>query len=109
MIQGDLFPGIKEVEIIERARKRREWEKSLPPVLTAREWNRRRIVLEAFEWQDWLAREDQIEYCQKLRLAFVQKMIDDRKSRMKSMSGKRLENISKRFEAEKEQKLKKLR
>lgn len=109
LIQGDGIPGINEAEIVEKARKRREWEKLLPPVSSILEWNKRRIILEVFEWEEWIAREDEIEACQKLRMKIVQKMVDSRKHLNRTKSEQMIENSAKRINAEAEKKIQKMR
>lgn len=107
-VEGTI-PGIYEAEIIERARKRRAWEKSLPPISSFKHWDKRRVVLEAFEWEEWIAREQEIEYCQKLRMAIVENMMEKRTNKMKINSIARLQSSADRISAEMEQKIKRLR
>lgn len=102
-------PGRHEVEIVERARKRRQWERSLPPIATFTDWDRRRVVMEAFEWEEWLGREHQIEYCQSLRMAIVERMMAARKRKISHDSNVRLEETARRLEAQKDERLKKIR
>lgn len=109
MIQGDSIPGINEAEIVEKARKRRQWEKQLPPVSSTIDWNKRRLILEVFEWEEWIAREDEIEACQKLRMKIVLKMVDNRKKVHLSKYEQMIENSTKRIEAEAEKKIQMMR
>lgn len=106
---NDKLPGIFEVEIVERARKRREWESSLPPIKTFRDWNKRRCVLEAFEWEEWVARETEIEHYQSIRFLIVKEMMVDRKEKLQKSNEKKMENTSIRFHNDRERKIQKLR
>lgn len=102
-------PGVCYIEIIERARKRRQWEKSLPPILSYDDWYKRHIILEAFEWEEWVARERELEYCQKFRLGLVQKMMTDRDENNQQNAVSRLESTAHALRQTKENKLKSLR
>lgn len=79
LIKGDEIPGQHEADIVIRARKRRNWEKMLQkmPEL-AIEADEKRLILEAFEWENWLAREEEMENEQLERLGYVQQMLDER-------------------------------
>lgn len=94
------MPGIYEAEMVARARKRRAWEKSLPAISTFDEWNQRKLVLEAFEWEEWIGRENKIDYCQRLRLGIVKQMMMDRKERKRAQNAlsvsKKTEELEKR-------------
>lgn len=46
-----------EVRLIERARMKRAWEKSLPPVTDAASLEQRRVLIEAIERDEWAFRE----------------------------------------------------
>lgn len=109
LIQGNGVPGVNEAEIVEKARKRREWEKLLPPISSTNEWNKRRIILEVFEWEEWLTREDEIEACQILRMKIVQNMVDNRKQLHRTKSEQMIENSAKRIEAQVEKKIQMMR
>lgn len=102
-------PGLGCVEIVERARKRRQWEKSLPPILTYEDWHRRHVILEAFEWEEWVAREHELEFCQKFRLGLVQKMMTDRDENNQQNAVSRLESTAQSLRQTMENKLKSLR
>lgn len=103
------LPGIYEAEVVARARKRREWEKSLPAIATWEDWERRRIVLEAFEWEEWIGRENRIEYCQRLRLGIVQRLMHERKQKQKRECVERVDTTRQRLEAQRDKRLEQLR
>lgn len=79
LIEGDGSPGRYEADLVIRTRKRRNWEGLLQkmPVSTI-EQNERRLILKAFEWENWLAREEDIENEQLERLDYVRQMLDKR-------------------------------
>lgn len=65
------YPGLKEIEIIERSRKRRQWETSLPTIQGLDDITSRATALEIFEWEEWITREKEINECQNMRLKIV--------------------------------------
>lgn len=103
------MPGVYEAELVTRARKRRAWEKSLPAIATWEEWERRRVVLEAFEWEEWIGRENRIEYCQRLRLGIVRQLMLERKERTQRDCSTRVDMTKQRLEEERNAKLAQLR
>lgn len=79
LIEGDEIPGRYEAEVVLRARKRRNWEKLLQEASASGiEQNEKRLILEAFEWENWLAREEDLENEQQERLDYVRKMLNKR-------------------------------
>lgn len=76
VIKGDRVPGQHEADLVIRARKRRNWEQLLEK--TPIEQNEKRLILEAFEWESWLAREEDMEKEQQERLDYVQQMLNER-------------------------------
>ena len=53
--------GLAEVEMIERARAKRAWEASLPPINDPSQWNKRLRMMTEMERDEWLYREREIE------------------------------------------------
>lgn len=96
MIDSITYPGLKEIEIIERSRKRRQWEMSLPPIIAPEEIASRVTALEAFEWEEWVAREKDINECQQARLKIVSDLIAKREQKHKSSTNQKLQNCKKR-------------
>lgn len=96
MIDSVTYPGLREVEIIERARKRRSWEMALPPIKAAEEIPSRVAAVEAFEWEEWIAREKDINECQQARLKIVADLIAKREKRHQDATNQKLENCRKR-------------
>lgn len=79
LIEGDGSPGAYETGIVIRARKRRSWEKLLQQMpASVIDQTEKRLILEAFEWENWLAREEEIENEQLERLNYVQQMLNKR-------------------------------
>lgn len=103
------MPGVYEAELVTRARKRRAWERALPPIASPADFERRRAVLEAFEWEAWIGRENRIEYCQRLRLGIVQRLMQERQTKQSADFVARAESSRRRLEAERDKKSQKLR
>ena len=53
--------GLAEVEMIERARAKRAWEATLPPLNDPTQWEKRRRMMEEQERKEWAFRETEIE------------------------------------------------
>lgn len=53
--------GLAEVEMIERARAKRAWEASLPPLDDLEQMDKRRRMMEEQERKEWAFREGEIE------------------------------------------------
>lgn len=53
--------GLAEVEMIERARAKRAWEASLPPLADLEQMEKRRKMMEEQERKEWAFREQEIE------------------------------------------------
>ena len=97
MIDSITYPGLREVEIVERARKRRSWEMVLPPIRNPEEIASRVAAVEAFEWEEWIAREKDINECQQARLKIVADIIVQREKKHLDATNQKLENCKKRI------------
>jgi Cilia- and flagella-associated protein 91 len=97
MIDSVTYPGLREVEIIERARKRRTWENALPPIKSPDEISQRAAAMEAFEWEEWIAREKEINECQQARLKIVADLISKREKKHLDDTNQKLESCKKRI------------
>jgi hypothetical protein len=53
--------GLAEVEMIERARAKRAWEASLPPINDPAQWNKRLKMMTEMERLEWMYRENEIQ------------------------------------------------
>lgn len=103
------LPGLYHAELVLRARKRRAFELGLPPLESEADGQRRRMVLEAFEWEAWLARERHIEYLQRLRLGIVRRLMAERAERKQRRCEAQVELTAERVAREARQQLEKLR
>lgn len=104
LLESISYPGLREVEIIERARKRRNWELALPPIKIAEEIPTRVAAIEAFEFEEWMAREKDINECQQARLKLVADLIAKREKKHQLGTNVKLENSRKRIIDERKQK-----
>ncbi|XP_041449877.1 cilia- and flagella-associated protein 91-like isoform X2 [Drosophila obscura] len=106
LLPGDNPPGLHEVEILERARRRWAFNKAVKTnfmrqLHEARELTMQtkyKSILEAFEWEGWIEREEYIQECQMMRLEIVIKMFDKREMEMHLASKKRIEMSCERIE-----------
>ncbi|XP_037052445.1 cilia- and flagella-associated protein 91-like [Bradysia coprophila] len=108
-ITGYSAPGILEVKQIERARRRRQLEKAFARSKCKNDPTMRREFWEALEWEDRVAREAELDYCQHLRLEMVKKMMNSRDQKMQQNFTLAMETTINRLEAEKEKKMNNLR
>ncbi len=61
-VSGHGLPaGLAEVEMIERARAKRAWEATLPPLSDPTQWEKRRRMMEEQERKEWEFRETEID------------------------------------------------
>lgn len=104
LIQSETYPGIKEIEIIERSRKRRHWEMTLPAIKTKEEIPKRVAAVEAFEWEQWITREKEINECQEARLKIVSDLVAKREKENRDATNQKLENSRKRILEERKRK-----
>lgn len=108
-ISSKSAPGVLQVKQLERARRRRQLEKSFAQSKYANDWNMRRAFCEALEWEDRVGREEEHDYCQQLRLGMVKQMMNFRDERMQKDFTIQMETTFNRLDAEKEKKLNNLR
>lgn len=101
--------GVAEVEMIERARAKREWEKTLPPLNDLNQLEKRRQMLEAMELKEWALREQMIEKLQLEQLELLKKLLSDREEKQASITNKRLDKIWTLKQKEKEKRFQKIR
>lgn len=93
-------PNLYEVETIERARKRREWEQNLPMISSKDDIPNRLLALESFEYEDFMAKEKFINETQEERLKIVLKLMEKRHERNHKATTNKLENSYKRITSE---------
>lgn len=96
-------PEIKDIESIERARIRREWEIQLPRIIKMK-FHERFGQLEAFEWQSLIAREQELNENQMNRMCQVEEMIEQRQVKNESFMSLKLQGVQERNVQEVKQK-----
>lgn len=89
LLDSTTYPGLKEVEIIERARNRRKWELSLPSKMP-KDIPERVVAVEAFEWEEWMNREKNINDCQLTRMQIVADLVAKREKENEEVSIEKL-------------------
>ncbi|ORZ37970.1 solute carrier, TRAMD3 or PAT1-domain-containing protein [Catenaria anguillulae PL171] len=94
--------GLQEVEMIERARAKREWEKTLPAVTDDASFQRRLRMMEAMELSEWAEREKEIKRLQDRRLAVLAAALDKRNRENESQAAAKMHAIWQRKLAEKD-------
>ncbi|XP_055481120.1 cilia- and flagella-associated protein 91 [Psammomys obesus] len=70
--------GLAEVEMIERAREKRAWEATLPPLSDSLQTEKRRKMMNAMEQKEWAFREGEIEKLQDMRLEVLKQLLKRR-------------------------------
>ncbi|XP_055917465.1 cilia- and flagella-associated protein 91-like [Eupeodes corollae] len=100
-------PGEYEAKVVERARRRRKYEQTLK-LLNTRNKEKHQFVVEAMEWEDWVAREEYIQGCQMLRMEIVEKMFRNREENLRKMSIQRISHSTARIEAKRQAQLQKI-
>lgn len=100
-IDENTILGQYETDMILRARKRRNWEKMLLETTSAEcDFNERRKILEAFEWEMWLAREEEMEQIQSTRLEYVESILKKRSESIVKQSAKKIDDSVDRLTAQ---------
>lgn len=94
--------GLAEVEMIERARAKRAWEKTLPPLHDMTQLGKRKRMMEAIEAQEWSYREQEIEQLQTARLEVLQRLLSEREAKQQEINEKRLDKLWTAKQKEKE-------
>ncbi|XP_058064885.1 cilia- and flagella-associated protein 91-like, partial [Anopheles bellator] len=97
MLQHTRYPGVNEVEIVERARRKRTWEYALGSCDSVDEWRQQKLMLQIFEWEEWVARERQIDRYQLLRLQLVAKIMEKRERDTHQATEGKMENTKRRI------------
>lgn len=85
--------GLAEVEMIERARAKREWEATLPPLGDPEQKEKRRRMMEEQERKEWAFREKEIQKLQEERMVLLDQMLKRREADSKALTEKRLEHL----------------
>ena len=87
--------GPIEIELIERARARRKWEASLPPLsdLSQPALEKRRKMMAEAEREQWVWRETNLERLHKARLELLAQALNDRNELKHEQTEERLETL----------------
>lgn len=97
--------GLAEVEMIERARAKREWEATLPPLSDVSQLEKRKRMMDEMERKEWALREQEIEKLQEARLKLLQKILKEREEHHSEITSKRLDKVWSKKQKEKEKKV----
>jgi len=87
--------GPIEIELIERARARRKWEASLPPLsdFSPQALEKRRKMMAEAEREQWVWRETNLERLHKARLELLAQALNDRNELKHEQTEERLETL----------------
>ncbi|XP_071616580.1 cilia- and flagella-associated protein 91 [Heliangelus exortis] len=100
--------GLDEVEMIERAREKRAWEATLPPMDSPSQIAKWRKMMEDMERKEWALREKEIEKLQELRLEVFKKLLWRQEQIQNELRSKRLDDHWQNHQKAKEEKIKKI-
>ncbi|KAL6100955.1 cfap91 [Pungitius sinensis] len=100
--------GLAEVEMIERARAKRAWEATLPPLDDLSQLDKRRRMMEEMEVKEWAFREGEIQKLQEARLTVLKDLLRQRDAAQKEVTNERLNHIYAKHQNDKETKLHKI-
>ncbi|XP_067896048.1 cilia- and flagella-associated protein 91 isoform X3 [Heterodontus francisci] len=101
--------GLAEVEMIERARAKRAWEATLPPLSDRSQHEKRKKMMEAMERNEWAFREQEIEKLQEIRLDILMNLLNQREAKQQEMNVKRVDAIWSKHQQKKGMTIKKIR
>ncbi|KAM8749428.1 cilia- and flagella-associated protein 91 isoform 1-T1 [Acanthopagrus schlegelii] len=96
--------GLAEVEMIQRARAKRAWEATLPPLDDLSQLDKRRRMMEEMEAKEWAFREGEIQKLQEARLDVLKDLLKRRDEAQKEVTSQRLNQIYSKHQKEKEAK-----
>ncbi|XP_017771100.1 PREDICTED: protein MAATS1-like [Nicrophorus vespilloides] len=100
--------GVHEVSLIERARMKRAWEKSMGPITDQKGFNARKGIIEEIERNQWLFREQEIQDIQNLRMELLEQMLNEIQQKSKCRNEKKMRMFCDTKLKEKQEKLSKL-
>ncbi|XP_041373414.1 cilia- and flagella-associated protein 91-like [Gigantopelta aegis] len=101
--------GLAEVEMIERARAKRAWEATLPPLNDLSQLEKRKHMMDDMERKEWALREQEIEKLQEARLEMLQKLLKEREEHHQELNIRRLDKLWSKKQKVKEARIKKIR
>lgn len=85
--------GMAELEMIERARIKRAWEKQLPEVQDEHSFKKRLQMMEEMELREWTDREKEIQHLQNERLRVLEQVIEQRDNDNQVANDERISTI----------------
>ncbi|XP_072300613.1 cilia- and flagella-associated protein 91 [Eucyclogobius newberryi] len=100
--------GLAEVEMIERARAKRAWEATLPPLDDLLQLDKRRRMMEEMEAKEWAFREGEIHKLKEARLAVLTDLLRKRDEIQQNYTHDRLKQINHKLQKEKGSKINKI-
>ncbi|KAM4702446.1 cilia- and flagella-associated protein 91 [Discoglossus pictus] len=101
--------GLAEVEMIERARERRAWEATLPPLSDISQLEKRRWMMDEQERKEWAFREHEIEKLQEARLQVLKVLLKQREEKQSEIDEKRLDSHWTKHQAVKDERIQQIR
>ncbi|XP_022535828.2 cilia- and flagella-associated protein 91 [Astyanax mexicanus] len=99
---------LEEVEMIERARMKRAWEATLPPLNDLTQLEKRKKMMDEMERKEWAFREQEIEKLQEARLALLKQLLQQREAQQEQSTVKRLDLRFSQQKRQKESRLQKI-
>nr|XP_008171397.1 cilia- and flagella-associated protein 91 isoform X1 [Chrysemys picta bellii] len=101
--------GQAEVEMIERAREKRAWEATLPPLSDLSQTEKRRKMMDDMERKEWAFREQEIEKLQDVRLEVLKKLLRRREEDQNEVDVNRLDTHWFNRQQDKEERVRKIK
>uniref|UniRef100_A0A8C5PWN8 Cilia- and flagella-associated protein 91 n=1 Tax=Leptobrachium leishanense TaxID=445787 RepID=A0A8C5PWN8_9ANUR len=95
--------------MIERAREKRAWEATLPPLSDLSQLEKRRKMMDEQERKEWAFRESEIDKLQAARLHVLKLLLQKREDTQKEMGDNRLDARWTKLQAEKERRVRQIR
>lgn len=109
LIETDSMPGAYETECIRRARKRRQWENALRQnAVNGANNGDNKLICEALEWENWLAREHNFDSSQSIRLQTVKNMLNKRDKLIEIDSAKTVDRSVERLTSEHQRRIERI-
>eukprot|EP01138_Halocafeteria_seosinensis_P015926 gb/GECG01016253.1/.p1 GENE.gb/GECG01016253.1/~~gb/GECG01016253.1/.p1 ORF type:complete len:771 (+),score=132.89 gb/GECG01016253.1/:1-2313(+) len=102
---SQLPPGEQEMEAIDRLRRRREIERSLPPMTDEASFEIRKKLMQKLELENWKVRERKEDEQNERRVESVMDVVHDVVKQREYISEQRLEDMRRRLESEKDQQI----
>ena len=79
--------------MIERARTKRAWEATLPPLNDVSQLEKRKKMMDEMETKEWALREREIEKLQEERLEVLKELLKQREEHHQELNTKRLDRL----------------